>query len=202
MSKAIRQNLVRFALWGLAATVLCGCGYHFAASGSGIPAQDKTIYVERFRNRTRYTGVNDQFMLALKDEIANHKRLRLVDDPKQADLVLSGEIFYINALPVTFNAVNEPTLYTQTMSANADLVDTHTHKTIWSSSGITAGQNYAVVSQSVVTTSPIFLQQNQRSKDIANMTDIQVAQTQQYASQRMTLLTLAQNLYASMSEGF
>ncbi|MGH7918089.1 MAG: hypothetical protein ACREQE_11515, partial [Candidatus Binataceae bacterium] len=73
---------------------------------------------------------------------------------------------------------------------------------IWSSSGITAGQNYAVVSQSVVTTSPIFLQQNQRSKDIANMTDIQVAQTQQYASQRMTLLTLAQNLYASMSEGF
>jgi hypothetical protein len=199
---AIRRSLAEALLLALTAALFAGCGYHFAASGSGIPSQDKTIYVERFRNRTRFTGINDQFMLVLKDEIANHKRLELVDDPKQADLILSGEIYYVNALPVTFNAVNEPTIYTETMTANAALIDARTHKTIWSSSGITAGQNYASVAQSVVTTSPVFLQQNLRSKDIASMTDIQVAQSQQAASQQMTMQTLAQNLYASMSEGF
>ena len=38
-----------------------GCGYHFGAEGSGLPAQAKTIYVERFANHSRYTAMDDQF---------------------------------------------------------------------------------------------------------------------------------------------
>jgi len=188
---------------GVLAALAAGCGYHFAASGSGLPAQAKTIYVEKFSNRSRYTGLNDEFMRYLKDEIADHKRLEVVDSPTAADLVLSGEVVFVSdTLPIGSNSVGEPTLYSETMSANAALTDTHTHKIIWSSRGITGGQSYAAVGPSVVTTSPMFLQQNLRSQDIAQLPDIQLAQTQRSFSRDQMMGQLAQNLYASMSEGF
>jgi len=179
-----------------------GCGYHFAAEGSGLPPQAKTIYVEKFTNRSRYTGLDDQFDRYLKDEIAQHKRLQLVDDPGQADLVLSGEFFYITSLAVATNAVAEPIEYTQTFNANAQLTDQHTKQVIWRSTGLSATDTYATVASAVVTTSPEFLQGNLRSKDISNFPDMQLAKTQSDFSQGQNLQGLAQSVYVSMSEGF
>lgn len=181
---------------------MSACGYHFGAEGSGLPAQAKTIYVEKFTNHSRYTGLDDQFDQYLKDEIDQHKRLQLVDDPGQADLVLSGEFSYITSLAAATNAVSEPIQYTQTLTANAQLVDQHTKKVIWRSTGLSATDSYATVSSAVVTTSPQFLQGNLRSRDIANLPDMQLARTQSAFSQEQNLQNLAQSVYVSMSEGF
>jgi len=184
------------------AFVASGCGYHFAAEGSGLPPTAKTIYVEKFGNRTRQTGINDQFMRFVEDEIANHKRLELVDSPSEADLLLSGDIVFADSLPTAFNSANEPLTYTQTITADANLTDAHDHKVIWSSRGVSSSAQMPVVGEAVVTTSPYFVQQNLRSQDIASMQDIQVAQTQGATSTQQAMQSLAQNLYASMSEGF
>lgn len=181
---------------------ITGCGYHFGAEGSGLPPQAKTIYVEKFTNHSRYTGLDDQFDRYLKDEIAQHKRLQLVDDPGQADLVLTGEFSYITSLAAATNAVSEPIEYTQTLTANAQLTDRQTKKVIWRSTGISATDTYATVSSAVVTTSPVFLQGNLRSRDIANLPDMQLARTQSDSSQGQNLENLAQSVYVSMSEGF
>ena len=205
MKITILPNLIRLsslAIVPLLTVFTAGCGYHFASSGSGLPAQAKTLYVERFGNHTRQTGINDVFMRYLKDEIDDHKRLELVDSPSEADLVLSGTVGYSETLPVDFNAVSEPTMYDLTMSADATLVDAHTHKVIWASRGISGSQSFATVAQTVVTTSPTFLQQNLRSQDIAQLPDLQVAETQRAAASQQMMQQLAQNLYASMSEGF
>lgn len=199
MGRTIR--IIRALILGLA-LFSAGCGYHFAASGSGLPPAAKTIYVQPFGNHTRFTGINDEFMRYLKDEIADHSRLALVDDPAAADLVLSGEILYVENLPVSANAVSEPTSYDETISANATLADTHSHQVVWSSNGLSASQNFPTVASTVVTTSPVFLQQNLRSQDIAQLPDIQVDQTQHAASRDHMMSQLAQNLYSSMSEGF
>ena len=184
------------------ALVAAGCGYHFAAEGSGLPTQDKTIYVEKFKNRSRFTGIDDQFARYMKDEIADHKRLVLVDNPADADLMLDGELVYIATAPLATNAVSEPIDYSQTLIANAMLVDQHTHQVIWRSAGINATDSYAMVAPAVVTTSPMFLQQNLRSQDIAQMPDLQVAKSQQDFSQQQALQSLAGSVYVSMSEGF
>jgi len=181
---------------------ITGCGYHFGAEGSGLPPQAKTIYVQKFTNRSRYTAVEDQFDRYMKDQIAQRKRLELVDDPAQADLVLSGELLYIKKLAVATNSVSEPIEYTQTLSANAQLTDQHTKQVIWRSTGLFATDTYAMVSTAVVTTSPEFLQQNLRSQDIANLPDVQLAKTQSDFSQHQNLQGLAQSVYVSMSEGF
>ena len=193
--------ILRLATAALIATI-AGCGYHFGAEGSGLPPQAKTIYVERFSNHSRYNGMDDQFDRFLKDEIAQHKRLELVDDRGQADLVLSGELLYITTLAVATNAVDEPIEYTQTISANAQLTDQHTKEVIWRSTGMSANDTYAMVSTAVITTSPEFLQQNLRSQDIANLPDMQLAKTQSDFSQQQNLQSLAQSVYVSMSEGF
>jgi outer membrane lipopolysaccharide assembly protein LptE/RlpB len=179
-----------------------GCGYHFAAEGSGLPPDAKTIYVEKFGNRTRQTGINDEFMRYVEDEIADRKRLQLVDSASDADLVLTGDIVYADSLPIAFNTAAEPTIYTQTINADASLTDTHDHKVIWASRGISSAQQSPVVGQAVVTTSPYFLQQNLRSGDISQMQDLQVAETQSSSSKDEAMQTLAKNLYSSMSEGF
>ena len=181
---------------------LGGCGYHFGASGSNLPSGAETIYVARFTNRTRQTGLNDVFMRYLDDEIAMHRRLRLVDSPAEADLELSGEILAVTALPSSFNSVLEPTIYNQSMTVDAQLKDLRNNRVIWSVSSIGNLQHIPVVAQAVVPTLPTFVQGNLRGSDVAKMTDMQVASTQGALGQQTMMQNVAQNLYASMAEGF
>jgi hypothetical protein len=181
---------------------LGGCGYHFGASGSNLPSGAETIYVARFTNRTRQTGINDVFMRYLDDEIAMHRRLRLVDSPAEADLQLSGEILAITPLPSSFNSVLEPTIYSRSMTVAAQLKDLRNNRVIWSVSSLGNLQHEPVVAQAVVPTLPTFVQGNLRGSDVAKMTDIQVASTQGALGQDTMMQNVAKNLYASMAEGF
>jgi Lipopolysaccharide-assembly len=181
---------------------LGGCGYHFGASGSNLPSGAETIYVARFTNRTRQTGINDVFMRYLDDEIAMHRRLRLVDSPAEADLQLSGEILAITPLPSSFNSVLEPTIYSRSMTVAAQLKDLRNNRVIWSVSSLGNLQHEPVVAQAVVPTLPTFVQGNLRGSDVAKMTDIQVASTQGALGQDTIMQNVAKNLYASMAEGF
>jgi hypothetical protein len=185
-----------------AAFFLSGCGYHFAASGDVLPPSAQTIYVARFGNDTRVTGVNDEFMRYIKDEIDLHKRLKIVDSPDAADLELSGDIRFATQTPTNFNSALEPTQYNQSIVASAMLKDMHEKKTIWATHNVSSGEHTPVVPQTTVTTTPSFLQQNLRSEDIANLTDIQTAQSETSSSRDLMMQRLAQNLYAQMAEGF
>jgi len=181
---------------------LGGCGYHFGASGSNLPSGAETIYVARFTNRTRQTGLNDVFMRYLDDEIAMHRRLRLVDSPAEADLELSGEILAVTLLPSSFNSVLEPTIYNQSMTVAAQLKDLRNNRVIWSVSSMGNLQHNPVVAQAVVPTLPTFVQGNLRGSDVAKMTDMQVASSQGALGRETMMQNVAKNLYASMAEGF
>jgi len=182
--------------------LLAGCGYHFAGSGEALPGGAKTIYVDKFTNKTRFTGLNDQFMRYMKDEIALHDRLQVVDSPSQADLILTGSINSADTLPSSFNSALEPTIYDQTMMISARLKDTRENKIVWQTRGVTGLQHAPVVAQSITTTTPSFLKQNLRGGDYAQMQDIQVADTQTSFYQGALMQQIAQNLYSQMAEGF
>jgi outer membrane lipopolysaccharide assembly protein LptE/RlpB len=196
-----KSTRVWFAAMLSAVLLVAGCGYHFASGGSGLPQDAKTIYVSRFSNTSRFTGYNDQFMRYMKDQIAEHKRLQIVDAPSQADLVLSGQILRVDTAPVGFNGVSEVSIYQQYMVVRAQLQDRHTDKVLWANV-LSSVDQFPTVSSTVVTTSPEFLQQNLRSQDIANLPNIQVAQTQQAASSTSMMTKMAQNIYSAMSSGF
>ena len=179
-----------------------GCGYHFAASGDMLPSSAHTIYVARFGNTTRITGVNDEFMRYVKDEIASHARLTIVDSPDAADLELTGDVRINTQSPVNFNSALEPTTYRNGMVVSAVLKDVHAGKVIWSAHTISASQNGSAVAQTIVDTTPTFLQQNLRAGDLAQMPDLQVAQSQTAFARDQMMQRLAANLYTQMAEGF
>ena len=186
----------------VAALCISGCGYHFAASGDVLPAGARTIYVKRFGNATRITGINDELMRYIKDEIALHHRLKVVDSPDLADLQLSGDVRVFISAPVNFNAAYEPTTYRNSVQVSAVLRDLHTNRTIWSTALIGGGQHSPVVATSIVPTTPSFLQQNLNGGDILQMTDLQTAQSKTAAARDLMMQKLAKNLYTEMAEGF
>ncbi|HUY18382.1 MAG TPA: hypothetical protein VMV15_04070 [Candidatus Binataceae bacterium] len=201
----MRTRAIRAVGWLAAAAIglTSGCGYQFAAADtSALPATATTIYVSHFDNRTRINGLNDELQLQVEKEISNHKRLVLVDNPTGADLTLSGDVTLDNEVPTTFNSVAEPTQYTETFAVDAALRDNKANKILWSTSHMTAMSRYSTVASSVIPTSPTFLQGNLRGRDIAQMTDLQVAQTQQFQSQEQMLHGIAKSIYSSMVQGF
>lgn len=203
MRKPHNPKPSRRLIGAIAASLLfSGCGYHFASSGDALPPSAETIYVSRFNNNTRITGVNDELMRYIKDEIAEHHRLKVVDSPDAADLELSGVVRLTSQNPVNFNSALEPTQYNQTIVVAASLRDMHEKKEIWSTHSVNATQQAPIVPQSTVTTSPSFLQQNLRANDIAGLTDIQTAQSETSAARDLMMQRLAQNLYSEMAEGF
>ncbi len=179
-----------------------GCGYHFGAAGTNLPDSAQTIYVARFTNQTRQTGINDEFMVYLKDEIASHKRLTIVDSPSDADLELTGAVLQVLTVPNAFNSVLEPTQYGETLVVRAWLRDHHSGKLLWSVNQMSDSENYATVSQNVLNTTPTFLQQNLRTADIARLSDIQTTETQERGSRTQMMANLAAHMYDSMATGF
>lgn len=189
------------ALMLLAAGV-SGCGYEFEADGPALPASAQTIYVAQFSNMSRTSGIAEPFMRYVKDEIANHDRLTLVDSPGGADLILTGTINNVQTQPGSLNSVDEPTDAVQQLSISAQLTDGHTGKVMWSENGISSTQRFSEVASALLPSSPFFLQQNFRARDIGQLTDIQVAQTQQSIASHQVMTNVAHELYVLMSEGF
>ena len=185
----------------LIALIAGGCGYSFSSMDT-LPASAQTIYVARFQNGSNIAGLQDVFMRYMKDEIARHARLQLVDDPAHADLELTGVIAGGEPFPAAMNAVGEPTIYDFSLAVNATLVDNKNNKILWRGQNITSQQQYAVVPQAVLVTSPQFLKYNFRANDISKLTDTQTQMTQGGVANREAMSQVAQNVYAGMASGF
>lgn len=202
MTRILPSPRNRLRLLGLLAVLLAaGCGYSFSAADT-LPNSAHTIYVAQFSNGSNITGLQDVFMRYMKDEIAKHDRLQLVDDPTNADLELSGVIAHADPYPAAMNAVGEPTIYTFNLQVNATLYERKDHKVLWSGQNLTAQPQYAVVPQAVLVTSPQFLRHNFRSSDINQLTDSQTQITQGKVARDEAMTQVAQNIYSGMASGF
>ncbi|MGO9062939.1 MAG: LPS assembly lipoprotein LptE [Candidatus Binataceae bacterium] len=192
----------RLCLAGLLVVLsMAGCGYTFS-SADALPSSAHTIYVAKFKNMTNTTGIQDVFMRYMKDEIAKHDRLQLVDERATADLELSGTIVLAQPYPAAMNAVGEPTIYNLQLQVNATLIDQKTKKVLWNGQNLASQQPYGVVPQAVLVTSPQFLRHNFRSSDINQLTDSQVQITQGGVAQDEAMNQVAQSIYSGMASGF
>lgn len=178
-----------------------GCALHFADNGSALPSSAETIYITRFENITYVPGINDQFMRYMKDAIASRGRLVVVDDPAQADLLLTGKVIYAGTGPGSLNGVSEPLSYGNTILVAATLTDRKTKAILWRTNGISGTSQASVVAQAIVPTTPQFLKQNLRGPQILQMSDMQVAATQEAVAKGNMMQQIASELYTDMSWG-
>ncbi len=102
---------------------LSGCGYHLVGTTSFLPEEIDTLYVENFKNQTRWVDIDQRLMEALTLEWVRRRRLRLVDNPEQADVVLAGVIQRLAIIPVSYDEQGRANEYQMSLQALVQLKD-------------------------------------------------------------------------------
>ena len=80
-----------------------GCGYHVAANGTSnaLPLTVKTIAIPAFSNVTVRYKLTSFLPEAITREFISRTRYRVVNDPKDADAVLTGVVLRFDSVPLT-----------------------------------------------------------------------------------------------------
>lgn len=110
-----------FAL--LLAAELTACGYHLVGTTSFLPEDIETLHVENFVNQTKWVDMDQRLMEAMTLEWVRRRRLRLVDNPNQADVVLSGTIQRLAVIPVSYDDQGRANEYQMSLQAMVQLKD-------------------------------------------------------------------------------
>lgn len=83
----------------VAASFLCGCGYHVSGHAETVPATIKTIAIPSFKNLTVRYRLSEQLPAAVTREFISRTRYQVVVDEAQADAVLHGAVTNYIAFP-------------------------------------------------------------------------------------------------------
>jgi len=81
------------------------CGYHVAGNSTSdtIPQNVKTIAIPAFTNLTIRYKLTNYLPAAITREFISRTRYRVVNDPKEADAVLTGAVVRYDSFPLTFD---------------------------------------------------------------------------------------------------
>ncbi len=98
------RPLLSFALFLLPFAFL-SCGYHVAGNSTSdtIPQNVKTIAIPAFTNLTIRYKLTNYLPAAITREFISRTRYRVVNDPKEADAVLTGAVVRYDSYPLTFD---------------------------------------------------------------------------------------------------
>jgi outer membrane lipopolysaccharide assembly protein LptE/RlpB len=102
---------------------LAACGYHLVGTTLFLPEDITRLHVENFENRTRWVDMDQRLMEAMTLEWVRRGRLRLVDSPENADVVLSGVIQALAVIPVSYDEQGRANEYQMSLQAAVQLAD-------------------------------------------------------------------------------
>jgi len=119
--------LVRLVIRALVVLILLAelsaCGYHLVGTTSFLPEDIETLYVENFKNETKWVDMDQRLMEAMTLEWVRRRRLRLVDTPGEADVILSGVIQRLLVIPVSYDEQGRANEYQMSLQAMVQLND-------------------------------------------------------------------------------
>ena len=125
---------------------LTACGYHLVGTTSFLPEEIETIHVENFANQTRWVDMDQRLAEALTLEWVRRRRLRLVDNPEQADVILSGTIQRLAVIPVSYDQQGRANEYQMSLQAVVQLTDVRGEEAevLWEDKAFSRRTSYAV----------------------------------------------------------
>jgi hypothetical protein len=193
------MRLARLLLGGLLAFA-GACGYHLGGPTDELPAGARTIGIQPFRNHTREHGLDVHLQAAIEDEFRRHGILKVADDGP--DLVLSGDIRRFASVPVAFSATDEAVQYQGVLQVSFRLTERASGRVVSDTPLLQATQDFGAVSGVVVTSSPNFQRGTIDSRDLVNLTNVQIGGARRREALRVLLDSLARDVYQRAVEGF
>ena len=177
-----------------------GCGYSLGGGTAALPDGVRTVSIKRFRNHTREHGLDVRMQRAIEDEFRRRGTLRVVDD--DPDLVLNGDIRRFASVPVAFSATDEAVQYQGILQVSFRLTERTTGRVVSDTPLLQATQDFGAVSGVVVTSSPTFQRGTIDSRDLVNLTNVQIGGARRRDALRGLLDSMAHDVYQRAVEGF
>jgi hypothetical protein len=193
-----------FCVWLGAVLILAlsGCGYRLAGESDFLPQDIRTIYVEPFIDRSRDIGVAAELTSALRSEFYRRGPLRLVEQPDQADAILTGVVRQFIANVASVNRRDEVLQYEAVLVLDATLRRREPSEILWRTQGTRLTDIFAGSRAAVVTSSAEFQTGTLNTLDVRRMTDIQLTETEFRAAREQLLERFANEVRQRMMEMF
>jgi len=176
------------------------CGYGLGGGASVLPDTARTVTVQRFKNHTREHGLDVRLQKAIEEEFRRRGVLKIED--QNADLVLTGDIRRFASVPVAFSATDEAVQYQGVLQVSFRLTERGTGRVVTDTPLLQATQDFGAVSGVVVTSSPNFQRGTIDSRDLVNLTNVQIGGARRRDALRGLLDTVAHDVYQRAVEGF
>jgi outer membrane lipopolysaccharide assembly protein LptE/RlpB len=179
-----------------------GCGYRLLGDSDFLPKDVRTIYVEPFINRSRDIGIEKELTSALRSEFYRRGPLRLVDQPDQADAILTGVVRRFDSQVASVNRKDEVLQYEASLTLDATLRRREPSEILWRTQGTRLTEIYAGSRAAVVTTSAEFKTRTLNALDVRRMTDIQLTETEIRAMREQLIERFASEVRQRIMEMF
>ena len=132
---------------GACLAVVClgftSCGYHVAGQANLVPKTVHTVAVPPFGNATVRYKLSDLLPEAISRELISRTHYQIVNDPTQADAVLTGSVVRYTAFPTLINQATGRTSGLQIIVVlNVNLTERATGKVIFARPYYEAHQRY------------------------------------------------------------
>ncbi len=126
---------------------LGGCGYYFPNVYNG-PA--RTIYMPNWKNRTSELDLNAKIYQSLSRWFQKSKSLHMTKDKNEADLILAGEIMYIDLPSISWSGNARTTEVRVKLGVRYILKDRKSGDVLWEVPNELWTENYSTESGSAV----------------------------------------------------
>lgn len=128
----------------LGALLAVSCGYGLVGRSNFLEPSIRTIEVPAFVNRTTRVEIEQRLTQAVAQEFVSRGRLQLVNDPKQAHVILRGSIDTFDITPIAFDQ-GRATRYQISVTAKIELLDhRNDDKVLWKNDQYRFTENYEV----------------------------------------------------------
>ena len=179
-----------------------GCGYQFATRGDQFPKDVHNVFVQLFINRTKEVGLEREITTALRSELHRRGELRVVDQPGEADAILSGVVRALGSRVVGVNQNGEALQIEMTLVLDASLRRRSPEEVLWRAQAARFSDLYSGSRGAVVTSSSDFQSRTLNPADLRQFTDVQLTETLKREARDRLTGEAARELHARLLEMF
>lgn len=158
----------------LASLILSGCGYTFQGSGSVLPVDVKSVYVEAVQNESSEPGLSRILTDALRDRFDRFGTVTVVDSPNQADALLSTRVKSVDRDTLTSTSATDAALQTRIKVSLASELKRSGGEILWRNPNMVVSKLSGAASGAVVTSSTSFLGGSLSAGDLGKLDNREV----------------------------
>jgi hypothetical protein len=162
----------------LCTLALSACGYTLAGDQMRVPGDIHSVSVGAFTNNSREEGLDRTLIFAFEREFYERGQLRLLEDPGAGEGVLTGTIREFRTRPVSFDSDDDALQYEARLTIDVTLKRQSDGEVLWKASRLQAFEEYSVNTDTVVPSSSQFQRGTLDFSDLADLSDIQLAETE------------------------